>query len=67
MTFSLKKDLVETYQMSAKITLKIFIYVKGLSMCNLHDWKTMTGTPVLTQNVIHNFLNNSQEYKFSGN
>ena len=36
-------------------------------MYNLHDWKTMTETLVLTQNVIHNFLNNSQEYKFSGN
>ena len=36
-------------------------------MYNLHDWKTLTETLVLTQNVAHNFLNNSQEYKFSGN
>ena len=65
--FILKKDLVETHQMSPTIALKICIILGKRFEYLRFTRKTLTETPVLTQNVIHNFLNNSQEYKFSAN
>ena len=53
--------------MSPTIALKICIILGKRFEYLRFTRKTLTETPVLTQNVIHNFLNNSQEYKFSGN